>query len=96
VSFQQVQKYEKGVNRISSGRLIQIVNALQCSATDLIGSGNNDPIKSTPFSRYASSKRAPCLLESHVTALSCKPSKTRGRGPAGFLVSHHSRTLGGA
>jgi DNA-binding transcriptional regulator YiaG len=26
VSFQQVQKYEKRVNRISSGRLIQIVN----------------------------------------------------------------------
>jgi transcriptional regulator with XRE-family HTH domain len=39
VSFQQIQKYENGTNRISSGRLIQIVNALQCSVTDLIGSG---------------------------------------------------------
>lgn len=27
VSFQQIQKYERGANRISSGRLIQIVNA---------------------------------------------------------------------
>jgi transcriptional regulator with XRE-family HTH domain len=36
VSFQQIQKYENGTNRISSGRLIQIVNTLQCSVTDLI------------------------------------------------------------
>jgi transcriptional regulator with XRE-family HTH domain len=28
VTFQQVQKYEKGVNRISCGRLIQIATAL--------------------------------------------------------------------
>ena len=29
VSFQQVQKYEKGVNRISAGRLQQIAHALE-------------------------------------------------------------------
>ena len=34
VSFQQIQKYEKGVNRLSSGRLIQLATALQCSVTD--------------------------------------------------------------
>jgi transcriptional regulator with XRE-family HTH domain len=62
VSFQQIQKYEKGVNRISSGRLIQIVNALQCSVTDLIGSGNSGPIKSTQFSRYASSKEGVAII----------------------------------
>ena len=62
VSFQQIQKYEKGTNRISSGRLIQIVNALQCSVTDLIGSGNNGPIKSTEFSRYASSKEGVAII----------------------------------
>lgn len=28
VSFQQVQKYEKGVNRVSAGRLAQIAKAL--------------------------------------------------------------------
>ena len=62
VSFQQVQKYEKGTNRISSGRLIQIVNALQCSVTDLIGSGDSGPIKSTQFSRYASSKEGVAII----------------------------------
>jgi lipoprotein-releasing system ATP-binding protein len=29
VSFQQIQKYEKGINRLSSGRLIQLADALQ-------------------------------------------------------------------
>ena len=62
VSFQQIQKYEKGVNRISSGRLIQIVNTLQCSVTDLIGAGNSGPIKSTEFSRYASSKEGVAII----------------------------------
>ena len=62
VSFQQIQKYEKGTNRISSGRLIQIVNALQCSVTDLIGSGDSGPIKSTQFSRYASSKEGVAII----------------------------------
>lgn len=28
VSFQQVQKYEKGTNRVSAGRLLQIASAL--------------------------------------------------------------------
>lgn len=33
VTFQQVQKYEKGVNRIAVGRLLDIANALEISAS---------------------------------------------------------------
>ena len=62
VSFQQIQKYENGTNRISSGRLIQIVNALQCNVTDLIGSGDSGPVKSTQFSRYASTKEGVAII----------------------------------
>ncbi|WP_273789330.1 helix-turn-helix domain-containing protein [Bartonella sp. ML70XJBT] len=29
VSFQQVQKYEKGLNRVSAGRLLEIANLLE-------------------------------------------------------------------
>lgn len=32
VSFQQVQKYEKGMNRVSGGRLMQVATALGCDA----------------------------------------------------------------
>ncbi len=36
VSFQQVQKYENGTNRISFSRLAQIATALQCRVNDLV------------------------------------------------------------
>jgi transcriptional regulator with XRE-family HTH domain len=36
VSFQQIQKYENGVNRISFSRLVQIAHALHCRVVDLI------------------------------------------------------------
>ena len=62
ITFQQIQKYEKGVNRLSSGRLIQLASALQCSVTDLIGGGEKGSIKSTPFSRYAASKEGVAII----------------------------------
>lgn len=36
VTFQQIQKYENGVNRISFSRLVQIADALGCSPSDLV------------------------------------------------------------
>jgi transcriptional regulator with XRE-family HTH domain len=36
VSFQQIQKYENGTNRISFSRLVQISRALKCRVTDLM------------------------------------------------------------
>ena len=37
VTFQQVQKYERGTNRVSFSRLIDIAQALDCGASDIIG-----------------------------------------------------------
>jgi transcriptional regulator with XRE-family HTH domain len=62
VSFQQVQKYEKGFNRVSSGRLVQLAEALQCGVTDLIGDSETGSMKSTPFSRYAASKEGVAII----------------------------------
>ncbi len=75
VSFQQIQKYEKGVNRLSSGRLIQLAHALQCSVTDLIGGEGNTPIVSTPFSRYAASKEGVAII--NAMAKISSPAKLR-------------------
>ena len=58
VSFQQIQKYEKGANRLSAGRLVQLADALQCSVSDLIGSGKTNSIKSTPFSAMLLPRKA--------------------------------------
>jgi transcriptional regulator with XRE-family HTH domain len=36
VSFQQIQKYEKGSNRVSAGRLLKIAEVLQCNVMDFL------------------------------------------------------------
>jgi transcriptional regulator with XRE-family HTH domain len=43
VTFQQVQKYERGVNRISASSLVLIAEALQCRPTDLLGVDEGRP-----------------------------------------------------
>jgi transcriptional regulator with XRE-family HTH domain len=37
LTFQQVQKYERGFNRVSFSRLVDIAHTLECRVTDLIG-----------------------------------------------------------
>ncbi|MFN7110292.1 MAG: helix-turn-helix domain-containing protein [Brevundimonas sp.] len=37
VTFQQIQKYERGVNRVSAARLLQIAAALKTTGADLLG-----------------------------------------------------------
>jgi transcriptional regulator with XRE-family HTH domain len=37
VTFQQIQKYERGSNRVSFSRLVLIARALDCRVTDLVG-----------------------------------------------------------
>ena len=39
VTFQQVQKYERGVNRISASRLVRIAQVLDTTAAELLGEG---------------------------------------------------------
>jgi transcriptional regulator with XRE-family HTH domain len=44
VTFQQVQKYERGTNRVSASRLLDLSNVLGCSVTDLYGLGSRDSL----------------------------------------------------
>jgi transcriptional regulator with XRE-family HTH domain len=37
LTFQQIQKYERGFNRVSFSRLVDIAHALDCRVIDLIG-----------------------------------------------------------
>ncbi len=50
ITFQQVQKYERGANRVSASTLVRIATALDCSVADLFvgvpggpSRGDNDP-----------------------------------------------------
>ena len=69
ITFQQVQKYEHGTNRISFSRLVEISDALECSVGDLIG--NLDKSKSSgSFSRqvaYLTEPGATDLLEAYAS-----------------------------
>jgi transcriptional regulator with XRE-family HTH domain len=37
VTFQQIQKYEKGANRLAGSRLVKVAQALKCKPADLFG-----------------------------------------------------------
>jgi transcriptional regulator with XRE-family HTH domain len=64
VSFQQVQKYEKGVNRISAVRLSEIADALDTNAVTILdGVDGDSKSKSTPISRFMSTKVGVDLIE---------------------------------
>jgi transcriptional regulator with XRE-family HTH domain len=64
VTFQQVQKYEKGTNRIGSGRLFKIAEVLQCDVTDFYESVRKDPtVVSTPFSKFMATNEGVAIIE---------------------------------
>jgi transcriptional regulator with XRE-family HTH domain len=54
VTFQQVQKYEKGVNRVSGGRLMQIAAVLGCDTSDLLANAPTNGKAVKPFDREGS------------------------------------------
>lgn len=54
VSFQQVQKYESGDNRISATRLIQISKALNVSISELMGENSKSSVVDPKMNEFIS------------------------------------------
>jgi transcriptional regulator with XRE-family HTH domain len=74
ITFQQVQKYEHGTNRISFSRLVEISTALECSVADLIGDldkTKNSAVFSRQVARLTESG-ASDLLEAYANIKSPK------------------------
>jgi transcriptional regulator with XRE-family HTH domain len=63
VSFQQVQKYEKGTNRVSTGKLMQICQTLDCSIAELTDGMGGKDAKITPASTFAASREGVAIIE---------------------------------
>lgn len=63
VSFQQIQKYETGSNRIGCGRLLKIAEVLDCDVAEFYGSANKGATASTPFSRFMATKDGVAIIE---------------------------------
>jgi len=74
ITFQQVQKYEHGTNRVSFSRLVEIAQALHCGVMDIVG--DLDKARATPlFTRHLARLNEPGaadLLEAYTSINSAK------------------------
>jgi transcriptional regulator with XRE-family HTH domain len=62
ITFQQLQKYERGTNRVSFSRLVEIAQSLKCSLKDIIG--DLDTSTASPlFSQYVVQLNVPGVAE---------------------------------
>jgi transcriptional regulator with XRE-family HTH domain len=79
VSFQQIQKYEKGVNRVGVGRLQQIADFLKVDMGyfmgDLSGDSNKTPVVSR-FAKFMATKDGADIVEAMMQINS--PSLRKG------------------
>lgn len=64
VTFQQIQKYENGSNRVFASRLVQLANALGVPVTDLFG-GIADEMKAIETRTLAEMKREGRVVEGY-------------------------------
>jgi transcriptional regulator with XRE-family HTH domain len=64
VTFQQVQKYEKGANRVSAGRLLKIAEVLECDIVNFYkGLRSDRSISDSLFSQFLSTKEGVAIVE---------------------------------
>lgn len=56
VSFQQVQKYEKGTNRVSASRLMQMATTLNTSPHELLGWKDGNAVATIDVETYRLAK----------------------------------------
>ena len=71
LTFQQIQKYERGFNRVSFSRLVNIAHALDCRVVDLIGDLDDGSKASPLFGQSTAHLRqggAPELLSAYSLA----------------------------
>src|SRR5579872_1718714 len=71
LTFQQIQKYERGFNRVSFSRLVDIAHALDCRVIDLIGDLDDASLSSPLFRQDTAHLReagAPELLAAYAAA----------------------------
>lgn len=107
VTFQQLQKYESGVNRISMGRLTRIAKGLRVDVMYLLGGGRQAAPASNPKERAKSAEAVRMLgrigalrLLRAFLAIPSKPASLResivqvveSTAAAGRVQGAHKRT----
>src|SRR5712671_5314779 len=63
ITFQQIQKYEKGTNRVSAGRLLKIAEVLECDVVDFFeGLRGTRSSAASSFSKFLSTKEGVAIV----------------------------------
>ena len=65
ITFQQIQKYEKGVNRISAGRLQRIADVLAIPTQSLMGADKSNTANDRHVFEFLNAPDAVQLLEAY-------------------------------
>jgi transcriptional regulator with XRE-family HTH domain len=53
ITFQQVQKYERGANRVSASMLVKIASKLETSVAALVGEDGQQPVEAIIYAQLA-------------------------------------------
>lgn len=61
ITFQQVQKYEKGSNRVSASMLVKIAKALETSVATLVGEDGSSPVEAVVYAQLGTPGAAELL-----------------------------------
>lgn len=67
VTFQQIQKYEKGSNRVSATRLLDIAKVLRVDIKHLLGEKDDHATEDPPLLKFLASKQGSALARSAMT-----------------------------
>lgn len=74
VTFQQIQKYERGANRVSGSTLVMMARALACRPSELLGETDTAETPSIDWTRYHAAG-AHDALEAFLAIPSAKAKK---------------------
>jgi transcriptional regulator with XRE-family HTH domain len=69
ITFQQIQKSEKGTNRVSVGRLLKIAEVLDCDVTEFFeGLQDSRTRAAEEFSQFLSTKEGIAIVEAMLNS----------------------------
>lgn len=61
ITFQQVQKYERGANRVSASMLVRCASKLETSVAALVGEDGTEPVGAVVYAQLATPGAAELL-----------------------------------
>ena len=78
LTFQQVQKYEKGANRVSASTLVRVARELAVTVAFLVGEEGEAPAASATHSGKSALHRVPSSADARATGEAGRASRAEG------------------